>query len=38
MELILENLGEHPDFEGVTVKLDLRGIYLNLDAEVLDLP
>lgn len=38
MKLILEDLGNHPDFEGVTVELDLRGLFLNLDAEVLDLP
>lgn len=38
MELILEDLGSHPDFEGVTVKLDLRGLKLDLDTEVLELP
>lgn len=38
MELIIEDLGSHPDFEGVTVQLDLRGLFLNLDAQVLDLP
>lgn len=38
MELILEDLGNHPEFEGVTVQLDLRGLFLNLDAQVLDLP
>lgn len=38
MQLIIEELGAHPDFGGITVQLDLRGIYLNLDAEILDLP
>ena len=38
MELILKDLGEHPIFEGVSVKIDLRGLLLNLDTEVLELP
>ena len=38
MELILEDLGEHPIFEGVRVKIDIRGLLLNLDTEVLELP
>lgn len=38
MELILKDLGEHPIFEGVSVKIDIRGLLLNLDTEVLGLP